>query len=85
MVKRQRPFVIEPLNLSSQLQERLNKILTSNINSIRKGYALQKYGKCLKCGVIPTTLVKYKIQGITLVEKYCDKCLKSVLPISKRK
>ncbi len=31
-------------------------------------------GECAMCQGMPTKIAKYYMDGITLVEKYCDKC-----------
>ena len=31
-------------------------------------------GECAMCQGMPTKIAKYDMDGITLIEKYCDKC-----------
>ena len=31
-------------------------------------------GECAMCQGMPTKIARYDMDGITLVEKYCDKC-----------
>ena len=31
-------------------------------------------GECLVCQGIPTKIASYDMDGITLIEKYCDRC-----------
>ena len=46
----------------------------SRFNSIKKlvGYSSNKVGFCCQCRSLNTFLVKYKTQGITIVERYCS-------------
>jgi hypothetical protein len=33
---------------------------------------------CIGCGSVATQTAYFKIEGATIVERYCDKCAKSV-------
>jgi len=33
---------------------------------------------CVECGSVATQTALFKIEGATIVERYCDKCAKSV-------
>ena len=44
---------------------RMNKI------KLLVGYSSNLIGHCCECGNLNTHLVKYKTQGITIVERYC--------------
>lgn len=33
---------------------------------------------CIECGQLATKLVKYDTEGAIIIEKYCEKCVKSI-------
>ena len=37
-------------------------------------------GECAMCQGMPTKIAKYDMDGITLIEKYCDKCFEMSNP-----
>src|SRR5206468_11375793 len=48
--------------------------MLSRMNKIKKlvGYSSNLVGYCSKCRNLNTHLVKYRTQGITIVERYCS-------------
>ena len=57
-----------------------------DVNSHVKNVELQKVqGKCLRCGGLASTILKYRVQGVIAIERYCDECLKSVPSIKSKK
>jgi hypothetical protein len=57
--------------------------LKSRLNSGKLGYRtkyndIKKYagGVCMICEGIPTRLVCYNMEGVQLVQRYCNECFK---------
>ena len=80
MIKPKKPFSIEPLIIPPKKMERLKEVMARpNINSQAIKTELGKVsGKCTKCGWLASTILKYRVLGVTTIERYCDECLKSV-------
>jgi hypothetical protein len=66
--------VIEDLNIEPEQLQELNAILNSTSNqSIKRAAMMRIAGRgCVVCGIIPTKIVKYKLEDITRVERYCS-------------
>lgn len=69
--------VIEPIIISEDEREKLNTLLNSVVSkgTKRRGIIQTVGGVCAICGQIPTHNLIYKLEGATLIERYCDKCL----------
>ena len=67
--------VIEDLKIEPEQLLELNEILNSTSNlAIKKAAMMRIAGRgCVVCGIIPTKIVKYKLEDITRVERYCLK------------
>jgi len=67
--------VIEDLIIEPEQLLELNEILNSTSNqSVKRAAMMRIAGRgCVICGIIPTKIVKYKLEDITRVERYCDK------------
>ena len=74
--------VIEPLNIPQDKLDEL-KALFANPKQpdLHKSVVLKKVsgGACLSCGSIPSHIVKYKVYGMTKIEKYCQSCLERLV------
>jgi hypothetical protein len=68
---------IEPLIIPQEkLDELKNTIADPRSPELRKNTVMRKTsGSCHSCGLIPTKIAKYRMHGITLIERYCDECL----------
>ena len=69
--------VVEPIKIEKDKLEELESILKSIKTTESLRYeAIKEYagGVCMLCVNIPTKLVRYDMDGIILIEKYCDNC-----------
>jgi hypothetical protein len=55
---------IPPESIEQQRKVRTKAASTSNA----------AWKRCCVCGEVPTKIVKYPIQGATVVQRYCDAC-----------
>jgi hypothetical protein len=70
--------IIEPLIIQEEKLQELKTILANpKVPEMRKHSVMRQIsGTCHSCGEkIPLHLVKYRMRGITVIEKYCDECL----------
>lgn len=73
--------IIEPFIIPQDKLNELKAVLANpKKGNLEKETVLRQTGACLVCGEMAKKLVKYRMFGITKIEKYCDECLsKSVL------
>ncbi len=72
---------IRPIIIPQDRLEYLQAYVTSDNNASWKndGMIRKIAGRaCCVCRDIPSTEVIYDVQGATMKERYCDKCMKSV-------
>ncbi len=69
---------IEPLIIEKEKLEQLKKVLANpKLPELRKSIMKRQIsGTCLVCGNLPSHIAKYRIYGATIIEKYCDECLR---------
>jgi hypothetical protein len=65
------PFIIPP----DKLEELKTRLANPNLSEIIKTAMIRDIGACLVCRQMATKIVKYRMSGITKIEKYCDECL----------
>ena len=67
---------IEPFIIPQEKQDQV-KTLLENPKSpeLRKKMMMRNVGACLVCRKMATKIVKYRMFGVTKIEKYCDECL----------
>jgi len=68
---------IEPIKVSDEQLNQLNQILNGKMISRQtKNLALREVygGFCSSCNQVPSKNVIYKLDGIELIERYCDSC-----------
>ncbi len=65
--------IIEDLCIKPEQLLELNEILNSTTNMATKKAAMMRIvGRgCVICGNLPTKIIKYKLEDITRVERYC--------------
>jgi hypothetical protein len=60
-------------------QEKLDELKTALANpklgSVQKNSMLRHTGACLVCGQMATKIIKCRMFGVTVIQKYCDDCL----------
>jgi hypothetical protein len=68
---------IQPMDITSESLQRLEKIMSSpRISPFKKDKLIKAItGSCCTCGCVATKMATYKMNGATLIEKYCDACL----------
>ena len=71
---------IKPLNIPEDQLRYLEAYLSSNIPSTKKQQMMVKIAgrSCSVCRGIPAHVVTYDVGGATVIERYCDNCVKSV-------
>jgi hypothetical protein len=78
---RQTP-IIKPIGIpEGNLQLLRDKLTDQKPSPYQKERLIKKItgGPCSICGGVPTKIVSYNENGASLLEKYCDKCIKSIL------
>jgi len=78
-MKRPSP-TIEDIIIPQDKQDKLDIMLKSNRSRAMKDLAIRNAagGRCHRCELIPTKIVKYHLEGITLAERYCDSCFNQI-------
>jgi hypothetical protein len=68
---------IQPIDITSESLQRLEKIMSSpKISPDKKDKLIKAItGYCCTCGCVATKIATYKMNDATLIEKYCDACL----------
>ena len=70
---------IEPLSnyIPKEKLDELNKVLSDSASSQYQKDSMRRHisGSCHSCGKMPNQVVKYRIYGVTVIERYCDECL----------
>ena len=78
-------LIIEPIMLSAEQNQELDKIMRSKKGDIYKRWKLRQTminstgsagGSCCICENLPTHILKYHVKHCYLVQKYCESCLK---------
>jgi hypothetical protein len=69
--------IIQPMDITSESLEKLDRIMSSaKISPDKKDKLIKAItGYCCTCGSIATKIATYKMNDATLIEKYCDTCL----------
>ncbi|MDW0291990.1 MAG: hypothetical protein QN778_08775 [Nitrososphaeraceae archaeon] len=70
---------IEPLIIPQEKLDELKTVLANpKLADVHKHTVMRQIsGTCHSCGEkIPLHIVKYRMRGITVIEKYCDDCLR---------
>jgi hypothetical protein len=68
---------IEPLIIQQEkLDELKNTLADPRSTECRKNNVMREIsGSCHSCGLFPSQVVKYRMHGMIVVERYCDECL----------
>ena len=73
--------MLKPIEVSDADREYLNSVLASkNKSPFLKNLIVKKIvgGYCSSCGAIATQKAIFNAHGATLIEKYCDRCVKEM-------
>ena len=72
--------VLKPIEVSDADREYLNKVLASNRAPLTKSVIVRKImgSYCSSCGAVATQKACFDAHGATLIEKYCDDCVKTM-------
>lgn len=71
---------IRQLEFSEDTLEKLRKLASSNITEVKK-LGIKKLTSVSPCSVygdIPSCEIIYNVENATRIERYCEKCVKSV-------
>ena len=72
-----RERTISKIELTEQELAKLSKIINSNKCSDYRKEVRQRtiIGTCVKCSCTPSFKVTFHYEGLSKIERYCDKCL----------
>ena len=72
--------VLKPIEVSDADREYLNNVLASNRAPLTKSVIVRKImgGYCSSFGAVATQKACFDAHGATLIEKYCDDCVKAM-------
>jgi hypothetical protein len=68
---------IEPLIIPDEKLQELKTVLANpKLPDAHKSFMMSRIsGHCLVCGKLPSRIAKYRVYGVTVIEKYCENCL----------
>jgi hypothetical protein len=71
---------IEPFIIPKEKLDELKAIREDPTSpEIRKNTMMRRYtGSCHSCGQRATQIAKYRMYGASIIEKYCDECLRRI-------
>ena len=74
MIANKEKTVVEDITISEEELIELQEILNSASSHQNKAQAMKRIAGsgCCVCGVVPNKIVKYKMEDITRVERYCS-------------
>jgi hypothetical protein len=69
---------IEPLMISQEQLDELKAVLADpSLSYSHKSMMMRKLtGSCHSCGQMAMQIATYRKYGLTVIEKYCDECLR---------
>ena len=72
--------ILKPIPVSDSDRQFLDTILASSKSPMTKHLAVPKTvgGYCSSCGAITTQKAIFDAHGATVIEKYCDNCVKEM-------
>ena len=72
--------ILKPIPVSDSDCQFLDTILASSKSPMTKHLAVRKTvgGYCSSCGAITTQKAIFDAHGATVIEKYCDNCVKEM-------
>jgi hypothetical protein len=72
--------ILKPIPFSDADRQLLDAVLASNKSPLTKNIAVRKIvgGYCSSCGAIATQKAIFNAHGATVIEKYCDECVKQM-------
>ena len=75
-----RKAILKPIPVSDAERQFLNSVLASSKSPLTKHLAVRKIvgGYCSSCGAIASQKAIFDAHGATVIEKYCDNCVKEM-------
>jgi hypothetical protein len=75
-----RKAIVKPIPVSDADRQFLNSVLASSKSPLTKHMAVRKVvgGYCSSCGAIASQKAIFDAHGATVIEKYCDSCVKQM-------
>ena len=72
--------ILKPIPVSDSDRQFLDTILASSKSPMTKHLTVRKTvgGYCSSCGAITTQKAIFDAHGATVIEKYCDNCVKEM-------
>lgn len=72
--------ILKPIPVTEDDMQFLKEMLSSNKAPYMKNAAVRRIvgGYCSACGGIPTQKAYYDAHGATVIEKYCNDCVKQM-------
>jgi hypothetical protein len=80
---RDKEATIKQLEFPKDTLNKLQKLVSSNVTEDVKKLGIKKLtgvSRCCGCGGIPTHEIIYNVENATRIERYCEKCVKSIYP-----
>jgi mono/diheme cytochrome c family protein len=80
MLKRPKPTIKTIAYSEDKLKFIQQKLTRPTLSQFQKRQYLRRFigGHCAVCHEVPTKIASYDMGGISLIEKYCDKCIAKV-------
>jgi|GEM_PF-905093 len=72
--------VIEPLPVPQEKLDELKAVLANpKLPDAHKSFVMRSIsGSCSICGKLPSYIATYRKYGASIIEKYCDECLRRI-------
>jgi hypothetical protein len=72
--------ILKPIPVSDTDRQFLDAILASSKSPLTKHLAIRKIvgGYCSSCGAIASQKAIFDVHGATVIEKYCEYCVKEM-------
>ena len=79
-MEKPRPTVTPNVVPSDKLQFLRKKLDNPNVSQFLKRDFIREImgGTCSICHETPTKIVSYHLEGIVVIERYCDKCIERI-------
>jgi hypothetical protein len=78
---RDKEATIKQLEFPKDTFDKLQQLVSANVTQDVKKLGIKKLtgvNPCCVCGGIPFYQVLYDVENATRIERYCDKCVKSI-------
>lgn len=79
-MKRPKPTIKAIVYSQDKLKFISQKLAKPTLSDYQKREYIRRFlgGHCATCHEVPTKIATYDMGGISLIEKYCDKCIEKI-------